>query len=145
MDYTISWISSWTIREAQARRRELGGVSPEIARKDLAITPDACELMVAGSDMTALSREPEDQLLAHTFMILKNSKTRIAPTRIRLQKDQIGAASAIVFVFEKKNAAGAPTFPADEKGADFVTLVGKTQLKVTFDFSKMRDKQGLDL
>lgn len=145
MDFTISWISSRTIREAQARRRELGGISPEIARKDLAITPDAYEIMVAGSDMSSLARQPEAQLIAHAYLMLKASKTKITPSRIRVQKDQIGAPVAIVFVFDKKTANGDPLFPSSEKGVEFATALGKTPLKANFDFSKMRDKLGLDL
>lgn len=143
--FTISWISSRTIREAQARRRELGGVSREIARKDLAITPDACEVMVAGSDMSALSRQSEDQLKTITYLMLRNSKTKVRPSRIRIQKDQIGAPAAVVFVFDRRTATGALVFPENEKGAEFVTALGKTQLKTSFEFSRMRDKQGLDL
>jgi len=144
-DYTISWISARTIREAQARRRELVGVSPDVARKDLANPPDAYEVMVASSDMSALARQTEDQLKAHSYLVLKDEKTKIAPSHIRIQKDPIGAPSAIVFVFEKKGANGEPVIPHKEKGGQFVTELGKTPLKTSFDFSKMRDKQGLDL
>jgi hypothetical protein len=143
--FSISWISSRTVREAQARRRELGGVSPNVARMDLAKPADDYEVMVASSDMTVLAKESEEDLKAHTTLTLKSTKATISPSRVVLQKGPTGRVSAIVFVFEKKSANGEPTFAPDEKGADFVTQAGKTKLKVSFDFTKMKDRQGLDL
>jgi hypothetical protein len=144
-DFSISWVSSRTVREAQARRRELGGVSPNIARRDLAKPADDYEVMVASSDMTVLAKESEEDLKAHAALTLKSTKANISPSRVVLQKGPTGRVSAIIFVFEKKAANGEPTFAPDEKGADFVTQAGKTKLKVSFDFTKMKDRQGLDL
>jgi hypothetical protein len=143
--YTFSWISARTIREAQARRRELGGISPDIARRDLVKPADDFEVMVAGSDMTALSKESEEDLKAQTFLILKSTKAKISPSHVILQGGPTARLEPIIFVFEKKLPSGEPTFAPDEKGVDFVTQTGKTRLKVSFDFIKMRDKQGLDL
>jgi hypothetical protein len=144
-DFSISWVSSRTVREAQARRRELGGVSPNIARRDLAKPAEDYEVMVASSDMSVLAKEREEELKAHAALTLKNTKAIISPSRVVLQRGPTGRVSAIIFVFEKKAANGEPTFASDEKGADFVTQAGKTKLKVSFDFTKMKDRQGLDL
>ena len=62
-----------------------------------------------------------------------------------MQKGPTGRLAAVIFEFDKKGANGEPLFAADEKGAEFTTLAGKITLKVNFDFSKMKDKQGLDL
>ncbi len=144
-DFSISWVSSRTVREAQARKRELGGVPPNIARKDLATPADDYEVMVASSDMTALTKGSEEELKAHTALILKSTKANVSPSGVILQKGPTGRLAAIIFVFAKKVGNGDPAFAPDEKGADFVTQAGKTKLKVSFDFTKMKDKQGLDL
>lgn len=144
-DFSISWVSSRTVREAQARRRELGGVPPSIARRDLAKPAEDYEVMVASSDMSVLAKESEEELKAHAALILKSNKANVSPSRVVLQRGQTGQVSAIIFVFEKKSANGEPTLAPNEKGADFVTQAGKTRLKVSFDFTKMKDRQGLDL
>jgi hypothetical protein len=144
-EFSVSWVSARTVREAQARRRELGGVSSNIARRDLAKPAEDYEVMVASSEMTVLAGETEEQLKAHAVLILKSTKASISPSRVVLQKGQTGRLAAIIYVFDKKAANGEPAFATDEKGVDFVTQAGKTKLKVSFDFTKMKDRQGLDL
>lgn len=51
----------------------------------------------------------------------------------------------VIVEFAKKSASGEATLASDEKGADFVADAGKLKLKFHFDFTKMQDKQGIDL
>jgi hypothetical protein len=144
-EFNISWISARTVREAQARRMELGGVSHDMAQRELAKPVDDYEVMVASLDMRAVARGSEGDLKAQTFLIVKSTKAKISPKRVEFQNGPTGRLAAIIFVFEKKVLNGEPTFALDEKGVEFVTQARKTPLRVSFDFTKMRNKQGLDL
>jgi hypothetical protein len=143
--FVVSWVSSSTIREAKARRRELAGTPADEARKALSTPPDTYEIMVASPNMRAFARSTEDELKAEAFLTLKDTKGKISPSRVVLQKGQTGAPTDLLFLFDKKTATGEPTFAPNEKGVEFSFQAGKTTLKITFDFSKMQNKEGLDL
>jgi hypothetical protein len=76
---------------------------------------------------------------------LKDTKAKISPSRVVIQRTQTGQPAALFFIFDKKTATGEPTFGPDEKGVDFTFQAGKTPLKISFDFKQMQNKQGLDL
>jgi hypothetical protein len=143
--FVVSWVSSNTFREAQARRRELAGTPAEEARKTLSTAPETYQIVVASPNMRAFARATEDELKAEAFLTLKDSKAKVIPSGVVIQKGQTGAPAYLLFTFNKKTATGEPTFAPSEKGAEFTFLAGKTTLKVNFDFSKMQNKQGLDL
>jgi hypothetical protein len=143
--FVVSWVSSNTIREAQARHKELAGTPAEEARKALSTAPDRYQVMVASPNMRAFARATEDELKAEAFLTLKESKAKVSPSRVMIQKGQTGTPAALLFIFDRKTATGEPTIAPSEKGAEFTFLAGKTTLKVGFDFSKMQNKQGLDL
>jgi hypothetical protein len=143
--FVVSWFSSNTIREAMARRKELAGTSEEDARKGLSVIPDSYTIMVQSQNMRAYSQATEDQLKAQAFIVLKNSKTKVSPSHVAIQRNPAGQPAALFFIFDKKTATGEPTFAPDEKGVEFTFIAGKTTLKVPFDFKQMQNKQGLDL
>jgi hypothetical protein len=143
--FVVTWFSSTTIREAMARRRELAGTAVEEARKGLSTAPDQYMIMVQSANMRAFGQASEDVLKAEAFIVLKNSKVKISPSRVAIQRGQTGTPAALFFIFDKKTATGEPTFAPDEKGVDFTFQAGKTPLKINFDFTKMQNKAGLDL
>jgi hypothetical protein len=143
--FVVSWFSASTIREAMARKKELAGVSSDEARKSLSAAPDTYQIMVQSANMRAFAQANEVDLKAQAFIILKNSKAKISPSRVVIQRSQTGQAAALFFIFDKKTATGEPTFAPDEKGVDFTFQAGKTPLKISFDFTKMQNKAGLDL
>ena len=143
--FVVSWFSSNTIREAEARRKELAGTSADEARKGLSTPSDTYQTMVISQNMRAFARATEDDLKAQAYLILKSTKAKIAPSRVAIQKGQTGMPVALFFIFDKKTATGEPTFAPDEKGVEFSFQAVKTTLKITFDFTKMQNKQGLDI
>jgi hypothetical protein len=143
--FVVSWFSSNTVREAMARKRELAGTSADDARKGLSTPTDTYQIMVQSANMRAFSAASEDTLKAEAFLVLRSNKAKISPSRVVIQKGQTGAPAALFFIFDKKTATGEPTFAPDEKGVDFTFQAGKTPLKISFDFTKMQSKQGLDL
>jgi len=144
-NYVVQWVSSRTMREAFARNKELSGTSPDEARKDLGTTPEGYLIVLRGSNLGAFSHVSQDELIQNSYLELKGSKVKINPVKVAAQGPEGGRVLAVIFEFPKKTATGEPTIAADEKGANFVTKVGKVELKVTFDLSKMVDKQGPDL
>ncbi len=143
--YTIQWASSLTYREAYARNRELSGVSARETRKDLDKEQEGYIISLRGDYLAPFSRTSQDILLKNSYLELKGSKAKINPEKIIPQGPVGGLPVAVFFQFPKKTATGEPTIPANEKGLNFVTKIGKIELKVSFDLTKMTDKKGRDL
>jgi hypothetical protein len=144
--YVIQWASSRTMREAIARNRELSGISPDDARKDLNTVPEGYVILLRGSNLGAFAHTSQDDLIQGSYLELKSSKVKITALKVIPQSGQEGGRpTVVIFQFPRKTPTGEPTIPADEKGVNFVTKIGKVELKVGFDISKMADKQGLDL
>jgi hypothetical protein len=142
--FTVSWHSSRTVREALLREKELSGALPDIARKDLAAKYDTYEISISGANLKMFGKEGVESLKAHSYLMAKNSKAKIAPDKVVLQTTQSGNLVAILFDFPQKTPAGEPTIAPGEKSAEFSAKAGNLPLKVTFDISKMSTKQGPD-
>jgi len=146
MLFTVSWISSRTVREARARAKELQGTSPEEARKDLSAQADMYMIAVLGTNLGAFGKETTDTLKAHTYLMSKATKEKLSPSRVVINQAQDSRRpTAIIFEFPKKTDSGAPTIAAGEKSLEFGTVAGNTPVKVSFDLTKMADKQGPDM
>jgi len=144
--FSVSWISSRTVREARARARELQGTSAEEARKDLSAQSDTYMIAVLGSDLSSFGKETNDTLKAHTYLMSKSTKEKLSPSRVVINQSQESRRPlAIIFEFPKKTDGGVPTIAAGEKNLEFGTSAGATPIKVTFDLTKMVDKQGPDM
>lgn len=144
-DYTISWFSSRTIREAMARRKELTGTPSDEARKPLAAEPPTYEVAVLGNNLMAFGRVNLDALKDHSYLMSKKTKEKITPTKVIVQTGQDGRRPvAIIFEFAKTTPSGEPTIAKDEKSVEFFTEAGTQPVKTSFDLSKMIDKQGVD-
>jgi hypothetical protein len=144
MDFTISWYSSRTIREALTRRRELGGgATSEEAKKNLTAEMPTYQVLVRANNLGIFGRDA-DALKTNSYLMPKSTKEKIAPTNVTIEKGQNDRPVAILYEFPKKTATGEPTIATGEKGVEFFTQAGKTPLKVAFDITKMADKQGAD-
>jgi hypothetical protein len=143
--YTVSWRSSKTVREALVREREFSHSLPDQARKDLAAKYDEYQISITGADLRAFARETPDSLKARAYLMLKSSKEKIPPTKVTIQKSPSGNPVAVLFDFPQKTAAGEPVIAPSEKSVEFAVKAGNLPLKVTFEISKMSNKQGQDL
>jgi hypothetical protein len=143
--FTVSWHSSRTVREALLREKELSGSLPDQARRDLAAKYDVYEISISGSNLSAFGKETPEDLKAHSYLMLKSSKEKIAPVKVVIQKTPGGNPVAILFDFPQKTTAGEPAIAPSEKSVEFSARTGNLPLKVTFDISKMSTKDGRDL
>jgi hypothetical protein len=144
MDFTISWYSSRTIREALARKRELGGgTTSEDARKALSTELETYQVLVRANNLGLFGRD-SDALKANSYLMPKSTKEKIAPLKVTIERGQNDRPAAVLYEFPKKTATGEPTIKPNEKGVEFFTQAGKTQVKTNFDITKMADKQGVD-
>jgi len=143
--FTVSWRSSRTVREALVREKELSHSLPDQARKDLAAKYDAYQISITGANLGAFAKETSDSLKVHAYLMLKSSKEKIAPAKVTIQKTPSGNTVAVLFDFPQKTAAGEPVIAPSEKSVEFAVKAGNLPLKVTFEISKMSNKQGPDL
>lgn len=144
MDFTVCWYSSRTVREALLRRRELaGGTASEEARKALASELPTYQVLVQSNNLGTFGKD-EEALKAHSYLTLKSNKEKIPAVSVKIEKGQNDKPIAVIYEFPRKSVSGEPTIGAGEKGVEFYTEAGKTPLKVSFDISKMADKQGAD-
>jgi hypothetical protein len=145
--FVVRWISSRTFREAMVRDRVLRGQMTEAdAQADLAKPVEGIELAVLGPDMTPFESMDENALKNAASLVEKHSKTKLAPSEVRIQKTQDGSKVAgVLFVFPSKAENGEAIIPSDEKSVEFALTAGKFTLKSAFEISKMADSQGRDL
>lgn len=144
-NFTISWVSSRTYREAVARMREFNGTPADEARKILSAPQENYLILVKGNNLGALDKLGEAGLKEKAYLMVKKTKAKVAPTRVSIQKGPDGRrAVAILFEFPKKGATGEAIIATDEKGVEFFSPAGNEDLKIGFDLTKMADKEGSD-
>lgn len=144
INLTVTWYSARTIREAIARKKELAGVAPDDARKNLSAEPATYEVAVSGPDLTVFGRIQEDNLRAHAYLTSRTTKEKMAPQEVVVQRAQNDQPVAIIFEFAKTTASGSPAITKNEKSVEFFTQAGNIPIKIQFDLTKMMDKQGAD-
>jgi hypothetical protein len=149
--FTVRWTSAVTVHHAVARNAELNNQGNAADAEKYANTvPDTYDIAVIG-DMTPFG--PLDttdlikQLQATTSLENKEGAIQLTPVKVELGRNQTTSVlEAITFHFAKTTAAGAPVFPPDAKGVDFICKTGRMfVIKVHFDFTKMTGQKGLDL
>jgi hypothetical protein len=144
--FFATWESSKTIREAVFRRRILKGtMKGSEAEELLGQEPSGYMIILRGPDMTLFAAADDTGLKQYAYLELKKSKQKIAATEVQVQRGPDGNTKFVSFSFPKKTPSGEATIPVSEKGADFVSRVGKTNFKFSFDLQKMVDNQGQDL
>jgi hypothetical protein len=144
MNFTISWYSSRTIREALERRRELSGGAPnEDTKKNMTAELGTYQVLIRANNLGLFGKDA-DALKASSYLMLKSTKDKILPSNVTIEKGQNDKPIAVLYEFPKKTAAGEPAIGPNEKAVEFFTQAGKTPVKVSFDITKMSDKQGAD-
>ena len=147
--FLIRWGSSRTVRRALARGAILKGAQETEIEKALNLELPDYLVVILGPDMTPFEKASEKELQEmqeKSYLSLKKSKVRIAPSRVGLERSPDGKKiMAVYFSFPKKTLGGQPSILADEKGAEFVCRLGTITLKTTFDPHRMADNEGMDL
>jgi hypothetical protein len=142
--FQARWLSAKTMRKALARLELLNGkTSQPDAEHYVAQIPPEYEIVVFGRDMTPFTKLDEAAIIKGAHLEMKNSKEKIAATRVKLQR-QGDRLLAVLFYFPKTDN-GKPTVAPNEKGIEFVCKLHRAKLKFHFDPRKMTDKQGRDL
>jgi hypothetical protein len=145
--YSVWWWSSRMIRAASLRDAVLKGkMTQPDAEKSLAQPVDEYEILVRGTNMYTFQQRGEKAFETASYMQLKKTKQKIAPSHVSFLKGPDGASViGAVFFFPKKGANGEPTISPDEKEIDFYVQVGDQKLVTYFEPKKMVDSQGEDL
>ena len=143
--FYVRWYSSRVIREALAREAIINGrISEAEGAKLLAEPVIDYEIIVLGPDMTPFQNLTEDQLKSGSSLEGKQSKQKVAPASVRMNKGRDGRTNSIVFFFPKKTSSGADVASAQEKGLEFVCKLKDLNLRNEFDTRKMVDEKGAD-
>jgi hypothetical protein len=143
--FVVRWSSALVERQALTRNAVLSGqMSAADAEKALADPQNDYQVYVGGQDMTPFQTATEDSLKSSTFLKLKKSRAKIAPSKVELIRDG-DKVMAVLFSFPKKDASGAATIPPDEKGVQFSCSVMKANIHADFEPPHMTAKQGVDL
>lgn len=143
--FYIRWYSSRVIREALAREAIINGkISEADGAKLLAQPVLDYEIIVFGPDMTPFQNLTEEQLRSASSLEGKQSKQKVAPVSLRMNKSPNGRTNSIVFFFPKKTGSGADVASAQEKGLEFVCKLKNLNLRNEFDTRKMVDEKGAD-
>lgn len=143
--FTIRWYSSRVVREALAREAVLNGRISEAQGAQLLAEPVTdYEVIVFGPDMTPFQILSEDQLKSETSLEGKQSKQKVAPATVRINKAPNGMVTGVIFLFPKKTAGGEDVASTNEKGFEFACKVKGLDLHNTFDAHKMIDEKGED-
>jgi hypothetical protein len=143
---SVHWASSRVIRAASARKAVLRGGKSDLDVAKYASQPqDEYQITVQSEDMSPFVRHDEKFYQENSYLEPKKSKTKIAPSQVRFERDANGAVTTAIFFFAKKTSSGDPIISADEKNVDFSCKIESSTLKVTFEPQKMVDTQGSDL
>lgn len=143
--FIIRWYSSRVIREALARGAVLSGrISEAEGAKLLAEPVTDYEIIVFGQDMTPFQNLTEDQLKSASYLEGKQSRQRVAPVSVRMNKSPNGRTNSLAFLFPRKTSSGAAVASEEEKGLEFGCKLKGLDLHNTFETRKMVDETGPD-
>lgn len=150
-NFTVSWFSAHTVRQALARGQVLSGAMTE-TDADKALVPEFEEyaITVAGRDMTPFLKATENDLVGNGFLLLKEDKKKVPATRVVFQRpvttspNILPPITAVIFYFPKKTPSGDPVISPQEKSAEFLCSYRGVNIKASFDLQKMVAAQGAD-
>lgn len=144
--FYLRWNSSRTMREALVRDAILAGqMKEDEATKYLSAPIANYEVVVIGPDMSPFGSISEDDLKAKSYLRGKQSKLKVIPTSVQINRSADGRqVAAVMFSFPRKTADGKDVAAPDEKGLQFVCNIKDLDLNTTFDPRKMADSKGPD-
>jgi hypothetical protein len=145
--FVIRWVSSRTIRQAWVRGAVLQKrISESDIDKFLPPPSDDSQLLIVGRDMSLFKKLDEATLRASSFLLLTKSKQRISPIAVDIVRLRDGKGiKGILFHFPKKPLVTSSATSIDDNDLTFVSQVGATEIKTSFDLQKMVDNEGIDL
>lgn len=144
--FEARWVSAETMREAMARLGVLDGkLTQANAASKLADSPTDYEISVGGADMTPFEGFAPPFLAKATYLEMKKSKQKLAPSDVEIVRSADGQKVILVTFKFPKTDDGKPSVAADEKEIEFVCKLKKATLRFHFDPRKMTDKSGSDL
>lgn len=126
----LRWQSALPVRQAMARRQmQSGKMTTESAERFVGGTPDRYVLVLSGIPPTALAGVTPQKLKAVT--VLKRGQA--APIALEDVRMEQGPSIELYFVFPR---AAAPLTAAD-KSVEFVTTLGRFEIRKKFSFKDM--------
>ncbi|MBI3663574.1 MAG: hypothetical protein HY234_11075 [Acidobacteria bacterium] len=144
--FQVTWDSAKTMRAAKLRLAVLCGTMDQEDTADiLEREDDSYTVTISAPDMTPFDGISEEDLLANTYLMLKTTKQRLAPSNVVIAHGfDRKTVFRLTFEFPKKTDSGAPTILPDEKEIELVSTAGKTVLKTKFQPPKMLAKTAID-
>jgi hypothetical protein len=145
--FVIRWNSAQTIREALARNALLNNKIAEAdAVKYIGQTPADYQIFIGGQDLTPFSNVSEDELKAKAYLEAKQSKHKIVPASVVIERTPDKKKVAYVMFSFARPAAGDQSFvtPKD-KNVEFSCKLKNIDLHANFDLRKMTNEKGTDL
>jgi hypothetical protein len=145
--FIVRWNSAQTIREAIVRSALLANkISEADALKFVAQAPADIEIGVLGRDMTPFNDATEDDLKTKAYLEAKQSKQKVAPSRVEITKSpDKKRVIAVFFSFPRQAAANQSLISPKDKNAEFGCKIKGLDLKASFDIHKMATEKGSDL
>ncbi len=147
LNINVYWASSKVMRAASARKSVLLDGNKGVDVTKYAGEPqEEYQIVVQSADMAPFFRHDEKYFQSVAFLQMKKSKLKLSPSKVHYERDANGTlVTTVIFYFPKKTPSGAPTIPADEKGAEFSCKLERTLLQANFDIQKMTDSSEPDL
>lgn len=145
--FHIRWVSAQTIRQAMARSAVLSGkVGAEEADRFWERRSEQHVIAIVGQDMRPFARVHEDSLKSATYLIVKSSRQKLAPSRVEIHRAPDGTTvTAVAFSFARTSPSGEELIGPDEKDLEFSCEANRVLFKTNFNVQKMTGKNGLDL
>ena len=130
-----------------ARNAVLTGRAEEDAAESFAEQrPDEYVVAIVGEDMRPFGRAQAEALKESTYLLVKGSRQKLAPTKVEIRRSSDGRrVNAAVFYFSRTSASGEPVVSSGEKDVEFKCEVNRVLFKTNFNPQKMAAKQGQDL
>jgi len=144
--FVARWTSALTTREAIARMAVLDGEMTQAdADRDLGRAPADYQITLLGDDMTPFAALDETALAKASYIEMKKSKRKVAPSSVQIERSaDRGSVLRVAFNFPRSEN-GQQTIAADEKAIDFLCKVKGADLQFHFDLQKMTGPRGRDL
>lgn len=145
--FFVRWNSAQTIREALARDALLSSkINEADAQRFVTQTPPDYEILVTGPDMSPFATTSEADLKAMTHLEAKQSKQKIAPTSVKINRTSDNKrVTFILFSFPREASANQPFVTPKDKNVEFECKLKNLDLRSNFDVRKMVNEKGQDL
>lgn len=147
VSFTVRWESSQTIREAIAQNAVLSKkLTQAEAEKFVAQASATYDVFVTSTDMTPFANLSESDLQDRTFLEAKQSKQKITPSSIKIQRSEDKKNVVFVlFSFPRQTAGNQPLISPKDKDVAFQCKIKSLDLHTNFDLHKMTNDKGQDL